>query len=77
MQILPAALQRVRTAPLRAEAIATIFESLAQHFEQCGEEAATYTLGYQNADDFVSEGDLVPVIVLSVRPAFKKEETDA
>lgn len=69
MQIHPSSLGRLRSAQFRSEAIATIFEHLAKLNGEFGSVASEYTLGYQSPDDEVTEGDLVPVIVLALRPA--------
>lgn len=69
MQIHKPALQRVKSAPFRAEGIAQIFEHMVEAVKQFGPAAGEYVLGYQATGDPVEEGDLVPVITLSLRPA--------
>lgn len=74
MQINNSALQRVRSGQFRGEAIATIFEHLATMVGEMGAAASEFTLGYQQPGDPVNEGDMVPVIVLALRPAQKPPE---
>lgn len=71
MQLNQTALQRVRTAPLRAEAVATIFEVMARSMTEVGSVASELMLGYQQPTDVVADGDYVPVIVLALRLAQK------
>lgn len=70
MQINQAAMRRLRSAQLRAEAIATIFEVMIKAIE-AGSSQTEFMLGYQSPEDTVADGDLVPVIVLALRPATK------
>jgi hypothetical protein len=70
MQIHKPSLQRVKSAPFRADGIAQIFEHMVEAVRQFGPAAGEYVLGYQAADDPVEEGDLVPVITLSLRPTY-------
>lgn len=69
MAILTPALNRLRQAQLRAEAVCTIFEHLDHAVEQFGAAASSVQIEYQKPDDEPVEGDLVPVIILSLRPA--------
>jgi hypothetical protein len=71
MQIQQSALQRVRSAQFRPEAIANIFEHMAMIARESGAVATEFVLGYQQPDEPVEEGDYVPVIVLGLRPAQK------
>lgn len=73
MQINPSALNRLRQAQLRSDGIATIFEAMSKAIE-AGATATEFVLGYQHPDDPVAEGDLVPVIVIALRPAAKPAE---
>lgn len=52
----------------------TILEGLLNAYELLGPEAAEIHLDYQKDDDPVEDGDLVPVIVIALRPARKKHE---
>jgi hypothetical protein len=69
MQIHPSSLERLRSAQFRPEAIATIFEHMGKMTGEIGAAASEFTLGYQKDEDEVREGDMVPVIVLALRPA--------
>lgn len=75
MQLNPHTLKRLQEAQLRPEAIGTIFENIAKCVDQFGPAAAQLSLDYQHPDDPVSDGDLIPVIVLSVRAATKPIES--
>ncbi len=49
----------------------TIFEGLRSAYEALGPEAAELHLDWQKEGDIVEDGDVVPVIVLALRPAKK------
>lgn len=66
-------LQRVRSAPSSGEGLARIFEQIALTAELLGGAIGQFTLDFQRADDPVVEGDLIPVIVLTLRPATPTE----
>jgi hypothetical protein len=69
MQLHPQAIERLRAAQLRPEAVGTIFEAILQAIESGmpGE----YAISYQQPEDTVAEGDMVPVIILTLQPARK------
>lgn len=69
MQISTSALQRVRSAQLRPDAIATIFEHMAACAELHPGGRPQFVLDYEDPDMPAGEGDLIPVIILSLRPA--------
>jgi RNA 3'-terminal phosphate cyclase len=69
MRIQPEALARLRAAQMRGEAIATIFEHMGKMAEVAGYSAAEQLLTYQEPNAVVEEGDLVPIIILALRPA--------
>jgi hypothetical protein len=69
VQINKSALGRLTAGQFRPDAIGTIFETMALAAQQMGSAATEFTLGYQHPDDPVADGDLVPVIVLALRPA--------
>jgi hypothetical protein len=48
---------------------------LREAYKQLGPEAAEIHLDYQKDDDPVEDGDLVPVIVIALRPARKRSES--
>jgi hypothetical protein len=62
---------------MRPEGVATIFEFLLKIASQVGPAAAQLEISYQAADDTVIEGDLVPVIVLALKPAVKCNSTNS
>lgn len=69
MQLHAQAIERLRAGQFRPDAIATIFEAMLKGLEagMPGE----YALGYQQPEDTVAEGDMVPVIILTLQPARK------
>lgn len=71
MQVAGNALARIRESPMRGEGIATIFEGMAGSLNY-GAPTAHFALDFQHPDDVLSEGDLIPVITLSLRPATEK-----
>ena len=60
---------------MRGEAIATIFEHLGKMAEVVGYSAAEQLLTYQEPG--AQEGDLVPIIILALRPANVGATVDA
>jgi hypothetical protein len=62
-------LDRIKQSQMRGEAVATIFEVMAQQMEMLGAQATSYSMDYQRDGDVVGENDLIPVITLSLRPA--------
>jgi len=69
VQIQEPALQRVRSGQFRADGIAAIFEHMGKMVAELGPTCAEFTIGYQSPDEPVAEGDMVPVIILQLRPA--------
>lgn len=69
MRLNPTAVDRLRGAKLRPEGLITIFETLVQACEYLVPESVTYRLDFQGEGDQVAEGDLIPVITISLRPA--------
>jgi hypothetical protein len=71
LKLNPSALARLRAASLSAAGIANIFERLAESLADCPEmlQVASMSLDYQATTDEVAEGDLIPVITISLRPA--------
>lgn len=49
---------------------------LKHAYEQIGPEAAELHLDWQKDEDPVEDGDLVPVVVLALRPARKKHNVE-
>lgn len=63
-------LERVRSAQPTGEGTAKIFDCLAQMANLVGDSALmSLNLDYQYESDVIQEGDLVPVISFSLRPA--------
>jgi len=71
MRLHPQSINRFISGKFRPEPILTILEGLRNAFEQLGPEAAELHLDWQKDDDLVEVGDLVPVIVIALRPARK------
>lgn len=69
MPVFNKALERLREATVRTEALATIFEHIGQMVDQFGAAASQLQLDWQKFDDEVLPGDLIPYITLGVRPA--------
>jgi hypothetical protein len=65
------AIARLRAASLSAAGIANIFERLVESLADYPEmlQVASMSLDYQAPTDEVAEGDLIPVITISLRPA--------
>lgn len=68
MQINQQALQRLRDAGFRGEAVAKIFEMMAEAAESVGSTPSEFVLGYQYDNDAVTTGEMTPVIILALRP---------
>jgi hypothetical protein len=62
-------LSRMRQSQLRPEAVATIFENLAQLADQFGAEASVMSINWMKHGDVALEGEFTPVITLSLHPA--------
>lgn len=69
MPIAKEGLIRLRDSLMRGEAVATIFEGMVIGMERLGAPTSHLTLDFQHPDDVLDEGDLIPVITLSLRPA--------
>ena len=76
MPIHQATLERLRAAKISGEGIAAILEQLAAGVELLGAAASELQLDWQKPDDEVREGDLLPVVTLSVRPAIVTQTED-
>lgn len=74
MPVFEKALHRLREATPRVEALATIFEHIGQMVDQFGAAASQLNLDWQQFDDEVADGDLIPYITLGVRPATKRND---
>lgn len=62
-------LSRMRQSQLRPEAVATIFEHLGQLADNFGAESSVMSINWMKHEDEPLEGELTPVITLSLHPA--------
>ncbi len=69
MPIHQATFDRLRAAKISGQGIATILEQMATGVELFGAAALELQLDWQKPDDEVRDGDLLPVVTLSLRPA--------
>ena len=60
---------RLRAAKISGQGIATILQQMATGVEMFGAAASELQLDWQKPDDEVRDGDLLPVVTLSLRPA--------
>jgi len=60
---------RLRAAKVSGHGLATILERMAAGIEAFGAATSQLQLDWQQADDEVREGDLLPAVTLSLRPA--------
>jgi len=60
---------RLRAAKISGDGLATILEQMAAGIETFGAAASQLQLDWQQPDDEVRDGDLMPVVTLSLRPA--------
>ena len=65
---------RLRAANISGEGITAILEQMAAGVEMFGAAASELQLDWQNPDDEVRDGDLLPVVTLSLRPAIVPPE---
>ena len=77
MPIHQATFDRLRTAKISGDGLATILQQMAAGTEILGAATSQLQLDWQQPDDEVREGDLLPVVTLSLRPAIvpPSEET--
>lgn len=67
MQILPAALERIRTSEFNAEHIVRILQALETVLQQNPAPAAEIKLHFLTDEDQVTAEDLIPVITFSLQ----------
>jgi hypothetical protein len=72
MQINESALKRVSEARMDGEKIANILEMLLQQ-AAIANVPPNFVLDYQHPEDEIEEGDWIPVITVSLRPAVALE----
>jgi len=64
---------RLRAAKISGDGLATILEQMAAGIEMLGAATSQLQLDWQQSDDELREGDLLPVVTLSLRPALPEE----
>jgi hypothetical protein len=64
---------RLRAAKISGDGLTTILEQMAAGIEMLGAAASQLQLDWQQPDDELGEGDLLPVVTLSLRPALPEE----
>ena len=69
MPIHQATFDRLRAAKISGDGLATILQQMASGIETLGAAGSQPQLDWQQPDDEVREGDLLPVVTLSLRPA--------
>ena len=73
MPIHQATFDRLRAAKISGDGLATILQQMVAGIETLGAAASQLQLDWQQPDDEVREGDLLPVVTLSLRPALPEE----
>ena len=64
---------RLRAAKISGDGLATILEQMAAGIEMLGATTSQLQLDWQQPDDELREGDLLPIVTLSLRPALPEE----
>jgi len=73
MPVHQATFDRLRAAKISGDGLATILEQMAAGIEMLGAATSQLQLDWQQPDDELREGDLLPVVTLSLRPALPEE----
>ena len=73
MPIHQATFDRLRAAKISGDGLATILQQMAAGIETLGAATSQVQLDWQQPDDEVREGDLLPVVTLSLRLAMPEE----
>jgi len=73
MPIHQATFDRLRAAKIGGDGLATILEQMAAGIEAFGAATSQLQLDWQQPDDELRDGDLLPVVTLSLRPALPEE----
>ena len=60
---------RLRAAKVSGDGLATILEQMVVGIEMLGAATSQLQLDWQKPEEEVREGDLLPVVILSLRPA--------
>lgn len=76
MKLNQAAIERVAASKMSGSGTANIFRLMAQAAAINPGSSLSMNLGFQEPDDSVSDGDLFPVITLSLQRATKVEPLD-
>lgn len=69
MKIHETAFDRLRQAKISGEGVAAVLQQMAAGVEMFGAAASELQLDWQRPEDEIQEGDLLPVVTLSLRPA--------
>lgn len=72
MRIPTDALEKVAGSRMSGPAIRTIFERMLLDIEQFGIVASELTLDFQDHSKPADEDEVIPVIILALRPALRK-----
>jgi hypothetical protein len=64
---------RLRAAKISGDGLATILEQMAAGIEMLGAATSQLQLDWQQPDDELRDGDLLPIVTLSLRPALPEE----
>ncbi len=64
---------RLRAAKISGDGLATILEQMGAGIEMLGAATSQLQLDWQQPDDELREGDLLPIVTLSLRPALPEE----
>jgi len=73
MPIHQATFDRLRAAKISGDGLATILQQMAAGIETLGAATSQLQLDWQRPDDEVRDGDLLPVVTLSLRPAMPED----
>ena len=77
MPIHQATFDRLRAAKISGDGLATILKQMVAGVEHFGAAASELQLDWQQPDDELRDGDLLPVVTLSLRPAIVSPPEDA
>jgi len=69
MPIHQATFDRLRAAKISGDGLATILQQMAAGIDTLGAATSQLQLDWQQSEDEVRDGDLLPVVTLSLRPA--------
>lgn len=70
-RIHPESLQRLAEARMSGQGTAEIFKMLANAAQLVPDAQVSVSLGFQKPEDVYQEGDMVPLITLTLQPAVK------